>query len=174
MPTMSPAKTKRYVVLAMGADGKLRIVSVHHDEGKAHDRFEALDDERIDAKAHGDTSLAAWYAVREGDHEYVAQAVANMRLSAKQRKALLDLASVLPRPGMTIRPGYEIDRWYGRGSSSKSTQVYPTRRMDTTDLSQVAKGLANKGLVMMTGVAYGPKTYRMTDLGRLVASHLEN
>jgi hypothetical protein len=127
MPTMSPAKTKRHVVIAADKNNRLRIKSVHADHGRALDAWERLDDERIAARAEG-LPHYAWIAVREDDHEYVAKAVADLKLTPRQREALTSLVSVLPRPGMTIRPGYEYQRWYGAG-----------QRMETSTLARHAR-----------------------------------
>lgn len=39
-------------------------------------------------------------------------------------------------------------------------------------LVEPAKALARRGLVTITGVAYGPKTYTLTDAGRTLAVEL--
>ncbi|WP_028058337.1 hypothetical protein [Candidatus Solirubrobacter pratensis] len=78
------------------------------------------------------------------------------KLPRRQRETLLALDKHLA-PNQSVRPG--LDRtWTGPYS---------------TDMVAPASKLAEKGLISMSGVPYGPKTYRMTDLGRRVAALLK-
>lgn len=173
--------TNKHFLLAV-TNGQPALHSIYTNWNIAVTEHEKLEEAR---RASGQSPRELHYVVRQIDDDQglVRQALAAVKLTPKQRTALTQLASVLTRPGDKIRPAYEQSRWYGIPSGSRFSGRYQasrsqmpsggnwnsTGRMDTTDLAQVAKSLVTKGLVTMSGVSYGPKTYRMTDLGRAVA-----
>jgi hypothetical protein len=133
------------------------IVAMSETEGAALAMHTKLDDERV---ADGVPMTDTYYAVRELDsHDgLVRSALDAIKLSPKQREALLQLdhATRVPYPRAWVRPGRERS-WAG---------------MYSGDLVAPARKLAERRLVIVKGVAYGPKSYRVTRLGRVLAEHL--
>lgn len=102
-----------------------------------------------------------FHSVRPVDHEMTLRAAREMadKLGPKQRAALAGLAKVTPA-GRTIMPG----------SRTPSRRVHVPGFADSTDLIAPAKGLEAKGFVVIGGVPFAPKTFRMTALGRVVGT----
>jgi hypothetical protein len=107
-------------------------------------------------KIDGDTGGVFW-SVREIDHDMTRTAAAAMadRLTPNQRTALADLerdrrkyVRAAVRPGLT-------PSWRG---------------MDSLKLATVTKSTKLAPYVHVVGVPYGPKTYRLTSIGRIVAA----
>src|SRR3954471_10596898 len=95
---------------------------------------------------------------RELDHDLTRQAVRAMadRLTPTQRRALADLERDRRKYGRrSVRPGYAANSWRG---------------MESVELSQVTKSPKMADLLHVEGVPYGPKTYTLKAVGRLVAA----
>lgn len=168
MPTM----TDRHAVFAVTET--LRKVRITEPDawGRTIDTWTLCDDARRDGDIrYVGSEPIRYYAVRSMDDpewndapRVTLNKVAadSVKLTPKQATALAALAHALPRPGMTIRPGYEAHRWLAITGGA----------LHSTDMHIIVKPLAARGLVEITGVAYGPKTYKLTDLGRAVAATL--
>lgn len=118
------------------------------------------------------------------DHKVVAAALAHhfgitpggkpaaiaRSLGKTQSAGLRILDAALPHPDQTIRPGHERHRWM-KACTDAGVSLGESAA-DFTTFSQVAPALAERGLLIVSGVAYGPKTYRLTALGRQVAAAL--
>jgi hypothetical protein len=148
------ATTTKHVLLAV-RKGRPEIVSVHARWSDAINAWQAADDQ---------SQLPAselFYAVRESDHELVAQAVAAIKLSAKQAHYLQVMFKAAPtgwiKPGSRKQSNSGPRRWEQAGGGY------------STDAVPFLRALGAKGLVRIDGVDFAPKSYRLTDLGRLVA-----
>jgi len=107
-----------------------------------------------EADNNGNAAWSDWFfSVRELDHPMTVGAIEReaAKLPPKERETLTALA-----PFNVVRPAY--------------TPSY--RGPHPTCLVRPATRLANKGLLRMSGVKYGPKTYQLTSRGRLLAAVL--
>lgn len=129
------------------------IIGAYDDYNAAYDAWKVNDDSRI---ADGIRMDQMWYAVRQADSVdgLIRLAIENAKLTPKQRTALIQIHHHLAGSWRrSVRPG--LDRsWHG---------------MYSGDLLTAAKPLAKKGLVVIDGVSYGPKTYRISDRGIALA-----
>lgn len=138
---------------------------IRHEARGANAEIVAVGSEAAVLAAHAETPSGGgiFHSVRPVGHELTTMAVQQMaaRLTANQRAALADLESDRRRYGRkSVRPGYEArgpHRWLGMSSSYLNA---------FTKSAKLAK------LVRVSGVAYGPKTYTLTSLGRIVAAEI--
>lgn len=109
-----------------------------------------------------DDAAHFFYSVRPVDHDMTADAAAQMaaRLSERQAAALIALASIAP------------SGWVQPGSRKVGRQVALPGFSDSTDLIAPARRLEAHGYVSIRGLAYAPKSYRLTPTGRMVAAAL--
>lgn len=101
------------------------------------------------------------YVVRQyGDTDgLVRQALTMMNLSPQRERVLMELyrwSQQYPHRGW-VTPSRPGDGWRG---------------MDSTDMVAPALVLVERGLVRRRGVRYGPKSYRLSRLGRMMAEHV--
>lgn len=146
------------------------VVAVSSDEMALVNRQIALEDERVEA---GIPISQLFYCVRQIDdiQGLTRQALANLKVTPKQREGLNDIVRNLRRTGKrSIRPGYMMARWNSHRGRRVPAPVQ-WQGMETADLARHGKALEAKGLIVMSGVAYGPKTYSVTALGYAVADN---
>lgn len=105
-------------------------------------------------------------SVREIDHELTQTAVKAMRdrLTPKQLR-VLDALARATQPGRSIKPGSRK-----QGASDPRRWALASAGMYSTDATAPARALAKQGLVMIEGLDFAPKTYRVTPIGRLVSN----
>lgn len=115
-------------------------------------------DQRLDAEV---PAHELHYVVRQyNDTDGLVRRALDVKLSPKQGEALDQLHKWFKRnPYKTwVRPGRDRT-WSG---------------MYSGDMVAPCKVLADRELLRVTGVPYGPKSYRLTKLGRFVAEHRRN
>jgi hypothetical protein len=103
--------------------------------------------------------VGRFYSVRQADNDLTRLAARTMaeKLGRNQRRGLGDLEADRQTYGRhSVRPGYE-----GRGPR-------PWKGMYSTDLNEALRAQSMHRFVRVSGVPYGPKTFTLTRLGRLI------
>jgi hypothetical protein len=108
-------------------------------------------------KINDQPTRGVFWSVREIDHDMTRAAAAAMadRLTPSQRTAMADL---------------ERDRRKYVRSAVRPGLTPSWRGMDSTRMATVTKSTKLVPLLVVSGVPYGPKTYRVTGVGRVVAA----
>lgn len=157
MPTFAEMEAPKFALIAFETSFK-------------NARIEAVGSEARMLEMHAGTEYGTgtFYSVRLLAHKMAQDAAAQMAasLTERQRRALRDLEADRRRVGRSeVRPGYE---------SGRSWEPRAWRGMDSYSLNTVTNSQKFAGLLRKRGVAYGPKTYKLTELGRAVASSIIN
>lgn len=109
--------------------------------------------------AQAEYGTGRFYSVRQADNDLTRMAARTeaARLGPRQRQGLGDLEADRQRYGRSsVRPGYEA-----RGPR-------PWKGMYSTDLNEALRAQSMNRFVRISGVPYGPKTFTLTRLGRLI------
>lgn len=137
-------------------NGVPTVAGMSDDWTVAVSRQLMLTDDRVEA---GVSPAELHYCVRQyGDMDGLVARALDVKVSPKQCEVLMALRQWFTRyPYKSwVRPGRERS-WSGPYSGD---MVAPARKLE------------ERKLVTIGGVPYGPKQYRLTALGRMVAEHL--